>query len=226
MFERVLHDIISEGITKMQAKPDLLKFVFDLPGRDESELGKLVTAFQTDPPDIVHNYARQGADFPLYAIVLQEERQTQFYVGEEAYAAIDEVAEFVAEVERLTGEVVDPAVQRWQFTYGIFTYSENPDLTVAYYNLLKFLFVGSLARLLDEGAEEPTFSGQDVMPNPQYLPDNAYARMFRITVFGHIFFTTNLDLGPVATGRGTKVRGIHVAEQSEGALALVTPVTD
>ncbi len=217
MFERILDTVLQGNIDASVANLQLLKVLFDAPGRSDAELDKLVDYFADEgTPEVIHGYARPGTPMPVYSIVLQSGTQENFYIGDDALHSVEGVAEFMAKMKEITGKDIDPGVQRWRYTYGIYTFSENPDVVIAYHSLVRRSMLEATMTLLEEGAEEPIFAEQDLQPFPKYLPDHVYGRVFTVTLSAHIFFALNLDLGPLAVGRGTSIRGAHISNNVTG----------
>lgn len=228
MFERVLFSVIQEGIARMDASPKLLRRLLTIPGWEPAETAKLVDLWGTEKgkPQIFHGYARVGARFPAYAIVLSGEQEDQSYIGESAglETTVSQAQDLVKEIEDAVGHPVEAAIQRWNFRYEIYTYAEHPEVCLAYYNVLRTIFMGAKRRLLVDGMETPTFSGQDLMPDPRYMPDNLFARQFSVSGFAHLLFTYDLDLGPWALGRAHKIDRVFVDDHVTGVNPGVTPV--
>jgi hypothetical protein len=81
--------------------------------------------------------------------------------------------------------------------------TDHPDVTVWYYHLLKQIVMSQQAALEALDVEELTFTGADMAPDPRFLPDNMYGRIFQITVQG--------DEGwEQVMSRGTMLSGIAV----------------
>jgi len=228
MFERVVHNVIQAGMDRLDVDEPLLRRALSSPGYSEEEIDNLVSAWSGDQkPRIVHSYARAAAQIPCYAIVLASEIQDQQYLDNSADAlAITEVEAFIKQVQAEVGRVVSAQIHRFKFTYQIFTYALNPDVTLAYYNVLRNILLGADKAFALEGFETPSFSGMDLSPNTQYLPENVFARMLELTGAAHLLIVNDLDLGPWATGRGNRIEGIHIANAVVGVDPRVHPVVE
>ncbi len=227
MFERALHRVIEDGVAVLDAAPTLLARFLRSPGWDDAEVEKLSTFWQSDKghPSIVHNYARAAASLPCYAIVLAGETETDEYLGRSAGAVdIDEVALLIEEIQSEIGRRVDINIRRMQHTYQVFTYTENPDVTVAYHNVLRSIFLGADKKLLDYGLEVTSISGMDLTQMPPYLPENVYARVLQLVGYAHLLTAIDLDLSPWEQ-RFTRIEGLHVANAVTGVYAGVRPAT-
>lgn len=231
MFERTIYDVIQAGIDRLSDGTTeagaLLKHLLKSPGLNDAEIDNLVTFWNSDEgrPHIVHQFARKGAQLPLYAIVLAAENQEQFYLGDEAGMLLDEAC--IEEFEQLSEAInqdIDVEVQRWRFVYNVITYAENPDVCIGYHRVLRTIMLRAKRALLDEGAEEPEISGTDLVADPRYLADNVFTRQLTVAVKAHVTYPVNIDLGPLATGRGKSVDRIYVADNVVGVNPGVVPV--
>jgi hypothetical protein len=230
MFERSIHAVIDEGIKKATARPKLLRRLLSVPGWEEREIDDLVERWGSDEgkPNVVHGYARIGGPFPCYAIVLSAEGGDQDYIGDGYGLDLqdDGVKALIAEEEKEAGEPLECGTQRWRFTYSVYVYAEHPEVCLAYYNVLRSIFIGSKRRLLEDGMETPTFSGLDLMPEADKTPESIFVRQFNITGYAHLFFTSAIGLGPFVTRRVRNLRRAHVANNVTGVNPGVTPIEE
>lgn len=232
MYERALYDVIQDGIERLTAgydgKQRLLELNLKSPGMTDLEVANLVAFWNSDEgrPHVIHQFARKGAQLPLFSIVLAQEAQTDFYLGDTLGSHEDILAECEIDLDELSNELgvdIDVEVQRWRFTYNVITYAENPDVCIGYHRVLRTIMLRAKQVLLEAGAEEPEISGTDLVADPRYLADNIFTRQLSVTVKAHVVYPTNIDLGPLASGRGKKVVGVHVNDRVEGVKALVDP---
>jgi hypothetical protein len=228
VFERALHRVIEEGLAVLDATPPLLARFLRAPGWTDDEVARIVAFWQTEGghPSIVHNYARAAASLPCYAIVLMSETETDDYLGHsEGAVMLDEVTQLMAEIEAEIGRRVNVNIRGLQFTFQIFVYTENPDVTAAYFNVLRSIFLGANKKLLDFGLERPTYSGMDLTQMPAYLPENVFARVLQVVGYAHILTATDLDLTPWDQ-LFSRIEGLHVANAVVGADARVHPFAE
>lgn len=224
MYERVLSNIIKEGIKLLAGNDALLRMALGAPNWEESELDTLVEEWKGDKkPRVFHGFARAGAQLPSYAVVLTNEQETGEYLDAGGVTYVDEISAFVEEVEAALGTTVDVEIRRFQFGYQVFTFAEHPDVALAYYNALRSIFLGAFTKLTAAGFENPSYSGMDLSPQQQYLPENVFARVLSVSGYAHVLTAAGVSLGPWATRRATRVEGIHVANAVRDVVALVTP---
>lgn len=184
MLERVVYEMLSEGLTEIQGNYDLITnhFRYSL-GLSEAETDKIKTYLQATPPKIIHHYARDGDKIPLWALILMGETQSQDTLGYE----MGEVGSFVL------GGPDDPEYDPdnpdsgadtqgsvFTTTIGVQTYSEHPDVTRYYYELAKFL-IWRYNPLGTAGIVSYHFAGQDLMPDPRYTPAHLFVRQLTCT---------------------------------------------
>lgn len=226
MYERVIHNVLQEAIDKLDASEPLLRRALSSPGYSEDEVDGLVKFWKADgKPRIVHSYARAAAQLPCWAVVLGQEAQDPSYLdhSEDAFY-IDAVSAFIDEVSAEVGRPISAQIHRMKLTYQIFTYATNPDVTLAYHNILRSVMLTADKRLVREGFELPNGSGMDLTPESAYLPENVFARVWQITGFAHLLLAADLDLAPFQTRLYSRVQGIHIVNAVLGVDPHVTPV--
>lgn len=225
MFERVINNLIQTSIDALSASAPLLERALTMRGAAAAEVDKLA-AYWLDKgkPGVFHNYAMAAATLPSYAIVLAGENDADEYLDNSANAtSIDDIAALIEEIQTEVGRTVDLLVRQVQLTYQVFTFAENPDVALAYDNVLRGILLGGAKTFAREGFERPRFSAMDLMPNQPYLPDKVYARMRQISGYAHVWTAVDFDLGAFATARGIKIEGIYVDNAVTGVDPHVTP---
>ena len=168
------------------------------------------------PPTLQHGYARTGGPFPLWTIILGAERESQTYLGEDA-TALDSEGNYFVNPE--TGEIVESKIRRVTYLFNIQCMADNPDITLYYYHLLKYIILSSHDAFMDEDIYSPTVGGMDLMPDPRYLPNDIFARQVTIEIEGEECWTeanegTAFELSGIAiddTGGGESAEPGSVA---------------
>lgn len=196
MIQRFLFNVLSAGLSAIQADLDLLDDVFDQFGLSDTELTAIKTWFRENPPTVKHQYARTDDTFPLYSIVLGNEEESDLFIGNDGGLQVmdDDDPDRGADVKS----------SLWQHTYDILSYSDHPDGTTYLYEVQKAIFLS--ADLADCGLHSYHFSGMDLSPATPYIPAHLFARIFSIRAkreFERIDRTT-------ALGKAYKVGGIHI----------------
>jgi hypothetical protein len=219
MAERIIFKVVKDGLQRFIDKP--IRFERFL--RQEIELepeeaakGRLYFAGGVDaagntvearPPTPIHGYARQGGPFPCWALTLAAERRSQDYLDQDG-AALDEDGEPFFDEE--TGKVVDAKYRRVEYTYNFLVITDNADVTLWYYHLLKFIVLSAYDVLKEHHLDDPDLSGADLAPDPRYLPSDVFARSLTLSIQTDETWTTE-----IAGGGGNKVSGIHI-DDDEG----------
>lgn len=165
MIQRLLYQVISVGIETISADPTLLDKILRNYDLTTAELKQVRDLWIAKPPHVKHHYARSDDDFPLYAIVLGNETESELYLGDDAGVVLDEDDE-------LYGADREGAI--WEHTYQVLCYTEHPEHTIYNYEVAKTFL--SSAPLVEAGLHGYRLSGADLMPDPRYLPPNLFAR--------------------------------------------------
>jgi hypothetical protein len=197
--ERVLFNILSEGITRWTSNRKLLKEFFLDGGLTDDEAGKAADILIAEPPNPLHGYARSGSQFPAWAITLGSESTSQDYLGEEASNTAE--PDFVGGEQE--GEVyldddgnrINQKARRWQNVFDLFIYTNHPDVTLYHYHLCKRICSESQMDLMEGGLEQVVYSGADLAPDPRYMPPGLYVRRFTISCQSDQNWPTRLGVG-------------------------------
>lgn len=233
MVERIIFDVIKDGLAWYVAKPARFeRFLLDLElDAEEAAHGRLYfgggtapdgSTVPARPPTLVHGYARTGGPFPCWALTLGAERIDTDVLGREA-GFLDEDGEVILDED---GNVTDSKMRRMAYTFNILVHADHPDVCVWYYALLKSIVMESQETLEANDVEDLEFTGQDMAPDPRYLPDNLFTRLFQLVVRAD-------ETWGVPVTRGTRTTGLFTDDDGSGAVAgsgtekaLVTPYTE
>lgn len=183
-FERFLMSDTGMGLTAAEAAKGRLYFAG---GTDDD--GDTVEA---RPPTLIHGYARPGGPFPCWALTLGSERTAREYLGDDA-VPLDEDGDRFLDPE--TGDVVDLKIRRVNYNFNILVISDHPDITVYYYQLLKNILLSQYRITPDNELDDLDLSGQDMAPDPRYLPSDVFARILTVTVDFDECWTEPIDGG-------------------------------
>lgn len=242
MAERILFEVINAGLEWYKEKPERFERFLQVNqelDEDEAARGRLYfeggTVVDGDgndveipakPPTLIHGYARTGGPFPCWALTLGAEKIHTDFLGKDA-SFLDSDGENFYDPE--TGAVVDPKVRRMQYTYNILVHADHPDICIYYYHLLKSIVMESQGTLEDRDVEDLEFSGQDMAPDPRYLPADMFTRLLQVMVQGDETWCERSFPAP-----GPKrLTGLHIDDDGSGVpvgatggeKASVTPYT-
>jgi len=168
MIHRIIHSILTSGVATIVADPTLLDDLFINNFELESEeVTAIKTYWVAHPPTIVNGYPREDVDFPAVAIILASEGEDQHFIGDDAGQVLDEDSSYYNS---------DISSGIWKHTYNLPIYTNHPDVTAYYYEIIKMIFSGGLATLVNDGCFDFHFAGGDLSPDPKYLPHHLFGR--------------------------------------------------
>jgi hypothetical protein len=239
MVERVLFEVISAGLEWYKDKPGRFERFLSADqelSAEEAAHGRLYfeggtledgTEVPAKPPTLIHGYARTGGPFPCWAMVLGGEKIATDYLGKDA-SFLDSDGENFYDEE--TGEIVDPKIRRMSYTFNILVHADHPDVCIWYYHLLKSIVMQSQDMLEERDVEDLEFSGQDMAPDPRYLPSDVFTRLLQVIVQGDEVWCERTFPAPgpkSLTGLYIDDDGSQAPVGAEGGeKALVVPYTE
>jgi hypothetical protein len=169
LVERLLRVLLSESVTKLQNDENecrrFFSHFFD-PTVDEDEREEFITNFRNFPPRSIQGYARMGAELPVFSIVLTSDNETDEFVGQ--FADDEAGTEFVASF--------------FESVYSIYVCASHPIQAVYLYQFAKSVVLSGKIALLANGCHTVSISGGELAPDEQYMPENMYIRVLRVSV--------------------------------------------
>lgn len=173
MIHRLLHTILTSGIQTIVDDVSLLDDLFERNYvLEDSEVDAIKEYYAEHPPEIINGYARKDSDFPLVAIVLADEGESESFLADDAGPVLDEDSPYVNS---------DISAAIWSHTYNFLIYTDHPDISTYYYEIVKMIILGGLPILIDDGCFEFSLRGGDLAPDPKYLPQHLFARQLTFT---------------------------------------------
>jgi len=198
MINRYIHGILTVGITNILEDTTFLDELFkDNYVIDESEAEAIKTYFLENGCRVKNGYPRKDTVWPAIHIVLGMETESDHFLSDSAGKITDDE-------DPNYGKELLAAI--WEHGYRLIICTEHPDITVAYYEIAKFIMLQGLDVLLGDGCFEFHFSGKDMAPDERYIPAHLFVRelIFQCNrEFQHIKRDTDLF-------NIRKVEGIHV----------------
>lgn len=218
MFERQLFQTLRDGIAEYISKPRRVERIFTDQGLTDTEAAKIRDYFQRLPPTVIHGYPREDSKFPLVAVILGAEGETDLFLDNTGGVLDADEAARLGE-EDLEGGFI--RTSGYDAEYMIMVVTDQPDITLSYYQIVKDIFTRQRDDLIKNGALGMRFSGNDMHPSDMYMPAYMFVRKFNVTVR----YEARLVEDPGE--RGTRVDGIFVDDGSEpvGVETLVTVIT-
>jgi len=177
--ERLLRKILIDEVDRLAANEDELRRFFTHffdPTISSAERESYVQNFKDNPPRTTIGYPRSIGDWPIYAITLTSDEESD---SESA------LARYVGET--LPGENA-PGGEDAYYEGGFFDQSnavliasQHPDQTLYLYHFAKLALFGAREAIHNAGMLEPHFGGAELSPQELYLPDNVFARVLNIS---------------------------------------------
>lgn len=181
MYERLLYQILTEEFAELTAQPDrMLAFFRGFPFcLTQDEALRTRDAFLAKPPTVINSYPRHGSiQFPLIAITLEHEQETQQFLG--AYGG-KLTSEEITELG-LPGRAYDIYTSTVRYRYALMCMSDgNADEAIYLYQLVKLFLLKRRDLLLDPSASDIDRSGKELMPDQSYLPASVYIRSVQLS---------------------------------------------
>jgi hypothetical protein len=218
MIHRLLYTTLQQGVQQFLGNLSLLEDIFlwdyDL---EQSEMDLIKKYFVEHPPVVINGYMRRDAVFPSVAIVLGQEQETDKFIGDHA-GILDE------ENEEHNGADIKGSI--WDYVYHIFIYTEHPDITAYYYEIMKAILILNLPVFYKYGLFDVAFSGQDLAPDVQYLPEHLFVRQLQMSCRRE---SNHVDQGS-RLGKAYKVTGIAIdrsgSPRDPGEVKTLVTLTD
>lgn len=168
--ERHIKRAIEAGITALKANPALIDQILGLD--DDDEIAKARETFVAQAPGVVLGFPRKSTPMPCYAIALLNDQQVRDFVGigEEAYIDDDDEHDGSTYTQRI------------RESYGIYTYSNHPDVTVWFYRIVRAILNIARIRFINNHFDDPMLSGADLAPSPEYRGEDLFVRRLTISL--------------------------------------------
>lgn len=165
IIEELLSTTITNTLTTLQGNPSLIDSIFT-GASDEAKtaIKQYVTANQIK---VIRGFPRDPAFLPVYAIVLGSENEQPTPLGS------------VIGDDNLSSEEMHGILSNVQ--YRVETWSNNADLTVHLYYLLKWIILSNRDALEQGGLFNQSVSGADLEPVPLQVPELIYRRGLTIS---------------------------------------------
>jgi hypothetical protein len=215
MIQRLLYTALTRGLDAIKADPTILDDLFlDNYELGQTEVDGIKAFFAAKPPTVVHGYARSDQEPPLYSIILASEREADAVIGDEA-GMVDDVED--------PDFGSDQYAALWEHTFHIMCLAEHPDVCTYLYEVAKATILQAKPTFIPFGVYGLTLSGQDLAPDPRYVPEHFFVRQLVVSCRAELLTTaksTKLE-------KAFQVAGIHVDKSGSpsdvgGVKTLVT----
>lgn len=219
MIHRILHDVLTDGIAVIKADITLLEELFAEHYEIEAtETAAIREYFEANGFNVINGYARSDSVFPLVSIVMASEGESQNFLADDAGQILDEDDPYV-------GADIEAAI--WEHVFHLYVFTGNPDITAAYYELVKVVLLAGLDTFTEDGCFAYHMSGMDLAPDPRYVPEHLFVRQL---VFKCQREFQRVDKDSRLT-KAFQVGGIHIDSSGSpgdvgGVKTLVTPYSE
>lgn len=183
MPQRLIYRLLTATVRKLVAQPDdarrFFSSFFDA-AMGDAERNEFTNAFLRNPPKTILGFARSAASMPCYAVVSNEEHETETFLADDIGS--DGTFEYKG--------------SHWDETITVFTYSEHPDTALMLYHVSKAILLAGRSLLEHEGIVEFSCSGGELQPDENYMPENLFSRALRVSVKYPLNVPKFLDADP------------------------------
>lgn len=198
MVDDFLQMFIVERLTWLKKNPKMLDYLF-LAGQ-RSTVSKLRDFIENRKIKVVIGYPKEQSSLPAYVITLAPEQEQPSGLGDNFGSwAEDELGGGGIPEEVDVEEIAESYLPQFladtfmNSNYRIECWSDNGDLTAYMYVILKWCLWTSKSRMLDLGWINPTLSGTDLEPVPDYMPIFVYRRSVQLNVIYDNLYYENID---------------------------------
>lgn len=190
--ERLLYDVITDGIAILQANPEqIVDFFVSEAFMEQAEAEKLRDLFLATPPSVIHGYARSDSKFPLYAITLGSENEEKTFMGDEG-GVLDDGTDLTSTI--------------FSYSFNIMVLAQHPDVCLYLYSLLKQILFAAKPLLVQADLYRVAFSGADLAPDPTWMPAGLFLRRVTLSC-SRQYQQAQLSS---TLGKAWKIQGVHV----------------
>jgi len=173
MINRYLYNLLNAGIEQVQEDPKILDELFqDNFVLSDEELSTIKTYFAAHPPNVANGYPRNDSEFPLISITLLSDSEAETFLNEDATMLADTDDPYFG---------MDIKTAIWEYNYQLMVYTEHPDITAAYYEIMKSILLANLDYLVNLDCFGFSLSGSELAPDLRYLPEHLFVRQITFT---------------------------------------------
>lgn len=169
MPDRELLECLQLGIAAIVADVTVLDDILKSLTAEDLARAKAYWVVHSPTPTI--GYPHKDTPFPCVAVVLLQEDAAQDYLsqGEQVFLNGGERDGF--EFKRRTKGV-----------YGLYVMTENADATSWFYRVVRRIANVAIRRLHRVGMQVQVLTGQDLVPDPSYIPAGIYVRRQQVAI--------------------------------------------
>lgn len=180
MIERQIYTALDEGLTAILAEPARLRVFLERTLRlARAEATEIIELMLAHRPRIIHAFPRrEESTFPLWAISLIDERESKRFLNN--YTGLAD-SDFLgsADARFVESEMIG---SQYITDIGVYTIAANPDTCHYFYQLSKYILTNARQSLVAGPILDIGFSGSDLSPELQYLPQHLFSRRLMVAV--------------------------------------------
>lgn len=198
MINRYLYSILQEGIAAIEEDLTVLDELFQYNYiLSDEELNMCKNYFKANSFNVVNGFPRSDSKFPLVAITLSADSEADYFLNDDVGYVEDVPEQF---------EGMDLKSTIWSYSYQLLIYTEHPDITAYYYEIVKSILLANVSTFVDLRCFQISVSGSELAPDLKYLPEHLFSR--QITFNCQSEFTRFDKESKVY--KAFKVTGIHI----------------
>ena len=171
--EKAVYDIVAKGLGELKQDrslvEDFFRHVAQLP---EQGCREFADYFLSETIRVVHGYPlAEEFTFPLISVVLNGDMAGAKYLGNDGFVSEDPTSPTYG---------VPNIAMEFQVGCTVSVYATHPDVTMYLYQLIKMLVMQGLRGLTEAGYYDFGLAGQDLRPDPTYVPANTFVRVLAV----------------------------------------------
>ena len=171
--DRLILRVLRIGVEALRADQTPLDHIWST--LNAGDLVKAKEYFVKHPPEIVQGYPRFDKPFPVFAVPMISDVDSQEFLDE-----ADHFEHFVDEDEIEPGETQVRSRRRTE-SIGIYILEGNPDLCALYYRVAKRILEVATPHLIKQGLDLTRFQGAEVAPDAQMISEQMFMRRLTIS---------------------------------------------
>lgn len=158
IIEDQLSEIIESKLSYLKNTPSVIPKILNI---NPTRLARISQYVQKMPLKVIRGFPRTPSDLPCICILLSNDDETQDGLGN-------------IEMDEDTDDELLEVL--YSSSYRAEVWSDNGDLTVELYHLLKWALLSGRKDLIKQGLFNQKLGGTDFEPAPEYFPIFVYRR--------------------------------------------------
>lgn len=172
---RVVKRALEIGVAAVSANLDVLDDILGEDLEDADELAKAKATWRDYPPTVVQGFSRLATTMPRISVTLSADRNIRDLLGMGEGPFFDDMEDLAGNQYRV----------RMMGMFTVFIWAEHPDVCMWYYRVARrILNVASspAGYFMQRELEEAKVDGNDLIPDPQFTPENVFVRQITLSL--------------------------------------------